>query len=214
HHGRRQRCGAATVGESRRRMLADLRAALDPPAPAVLLCRPASRTRRVRPRRGVRRSAALRRRRRARGPPAGPNPPVTTARHARAPRRPNVDCAPRGCRRQSRAAPRVRRPVAPVAIRPARGESHLRHGPADARSRADGTDRGLVCVLPEPGRDQRGDSGGRAAVRRENGVTLPVLGRVAQRAWALAGRVEPWLVDALGGANWAILRWLHQWTLL
>jgi len=31
---------------------------------------------------------------------------------------------------------------------------------------------------------------------------------------ALAGRVEPWLVDALGGANWAILRWLHQWTLL
>ena len=33
-------------------------------------------------------------------------------------------------------------------------------------------------------------------------------------AWALAGRVEPWLVDALGGANWAILRWLHQWTLL
>ena len=35
-----------------------------------------------------------------------------------------------------------------------------------------------------------------------------------QGAWALAGRVEPWLVDALGGANWAILRWLHQWTLL
>src|SRR3989441_6710357 len=33
-------------------------------------------------------------------------------------------------------------------------------------------------------------------------------------AWALAGRVEPWLVDALGGANWAILRWLHQWTLV
>src|SRR5437016_2379146 len=33
-------------------------------------------------------------------------------------------------------------------------------------------------------------------------------------AGALAGRVEPWLVDALGGANWAILRWLHQWTLL
>ena len=33
-------------------------------------------------------------------------------------------------------------------------------------------------------------------------------------AWAVAGRVEPWLVDALGGANWAILRWLHQWTLL
>src|SRR2546430_15054272 len=35
-----------------------------------------------------------------------------------------------------------------------------------------------------------------------------------QGAWSLAGRVEPWLVDALGGANWAILRRLHQWTLL
>lgn len=33
-------------------------------------------------------------------------------------------------------------------------------------------------------------------------------------ATALAGRVEPWLVDALGGTNWAILRGLHQWTLL
>ena len=33
-------------------------------------------------------------------------------------------------------------------------------------------------------------------------------------ACALAGRVEPWLVEALRGRNWAVLRWLHQWTLV
>src|SRR2546426_1007504 len=59
---------------------------------------------------------------------------------------------------------------------------------ASLASRADGTDRGLVCVLPEPRRDQRGDSGGRPAVRRENGVTLPVLGRVAQRGVGARGQ--------------------------
>src|SRR2546430_17202437 len=44
------------------------------------------------------------------------------------------------------------------------------------------------CVLPEPGRDRRGDSGGHPAVRRENGVTLPALGCVAQRGAGARGQ--------------------------
>lgn len=81
-------------------------------------------------------------------------------------------------------------------------------------------------------RDQAGDVAGWFVYYVNPGATSEVL-QVAARpaaekvvlrclfwdAWrhgacAVAGRVEPWLVEALGGTNWAILRWVHQWTLV
>jgi len=81
-------------------------------------------------------------------------------------------------------------------------------------------------------RDQAGDVAGWFVYYMNPGATSEVL-QVAARpsaekvvlrglfwdAWrhgacAVAGRVEPWLVEALGGTNWAILRWVQQWTLV
>src|SRR5437879_3279023 len=136
----------------------------------------------------VRRPAAPGRRRRDHGPTAWSDQCGTAAGHDRAPRRSNHGRTPRGRRRGTRSAAGVRRRVAPMAVRPARGEGHMRWAPANAGSRRDGTGRGLVCVLPERGRDRRGDPGGRAAIRREDGAAVSVLGRVAPRGVGARGQ--------------------------